>query len=434
MRIIDLIEKKKRKVELSGEELAFIVHGFTNGEIPDYQMASFLMAVWFNGMTDRETTDLTLAMRDSGDVLDLSAIGGKVIDKHSTGGVGDKVSLALLPIVAALGVPVGKMSGRGLGHTGGTIDKLESIPGYQTSISEAQFFDQVQKIGIALIGQTSNLAPADKKMYALRDVIAAVDSMPLIASSIMSKKMAAGADAIVLDVKCGEGGFMKDEASAMELANRMIALGKLAGKDTAAVLTAMDQPLGRAVGNAIEVIEAIDALKGKGPDDFMEVVFALGNLMLQFAGCSDSDEASFAMMKEVIADGRAVSKFKELVSAQGGDGSYVEDTSKFALAPIKKEVRADHDGYVSHIHAESIGHACMVLGGGRAEKDDVIDHGVGIYLQKKIGDAVREGEVLAEVYGADDGKILDALKEVMAAYELSEKEISVPRVIIKTIR
>ncbi len=434
MRIIDIIEKKKRKAELSKEELAFVVNGFTAGEIPDYQMAAFLMAVWFCGMTDRETTDLTIAMRDSGDVLDLSAIGGKVIDKHSTGGVGDKVSLTLLPIVASLGVPVGKMSGRGLGHTGGTIDKLESIPGYRTSIPEEQFFRQVKDIGIALIGQTANLAPADKKMYALRDVIAAVDSMPLIASSIMSKKMAAGADAIVLDVKCGEGGFMKDEASATELAKRMIALGKLAGKETAAVLTAMDEPLGYAVGNAIEVKEAIAALKGEGPSDFMEVVFALGNLMLQFAGISDSDETSEKMIQRVIEDGSALQKMKELVSAQGGDSSFCDDPSRFVLSGQKKSVKASKDGYVSHIHAENIGHACMILGGGRENKEDVIDHGAGIYLHKKIGDRVSTGDVICDAYASPEKDMEPAIAEIMSAYEISAEPVEKTKVIIKTIR
>ena len=349
MRMYDLIEKKKLGMELTTDEIRFMIDGFTDGTIPDYQMSAMTMAICFQGMSKRETVDLTLAMRDSGDVLDLSSIPGVKVDKHSTGGVGDKTSLALTPIIASLGVPVAKMSGRGLGHTGGTIDKLESFPGFTTALPEETFFKNVREIGIALAGQTANLAPADKKLYALRDVTATVDQMSLIASSIMSKKLASGSDAIVLDVKTGNGAFMKKYEDSVALAKEMVSIGTMAGKKTAAVITDMDQPLGNAVGNAIEVIEAVDTLKGEGPR-FNEVVFALGVQMLLFAGRADSCEEAVKLMQDSIDSGAALDKMAEFVRAQGGDASYVYDTSKFpkqifgrSKSSVRR-IRASHSG------------------------------------------------------------------------------------------
>ena len=355
-------------------------------------------------MSKRETVELTLAMRDSGDVLDLSGIHGVKVDKHSTGGVGDKTSLALTPIIAALGVPVAKMSGRGLGHTGGTIDKLECFAGFTTGISEETFVRNVNEIGIAIAGQTANLAPADKKLYALRDVTATVDQMSLIASSIMSKKLASGSDAIVLDVKTGNGAFMKKFEDSAALAEEMVSIGTLAGKKTAAVITDMDQPLGYAVGNSLEVIEALDTLDGKGPQDFKEVVFALGSLMLQLSGRAADEKEACALMEGVIADGSAKKKFAEFIEAQGGDPAPVFDPWLLAVAETKIPVIADKDGYVHRILAEEIGIACMSLGGGRETKESEIDLSVGIVLKKKTGDAVAAGDTLAVIYGNDEGE------------------------------
>lgn len=422
MRMYDLIEKKKLGKELSTEEIRFMIEGFTNGSIPDYQMSAMTMAICFQGMNERETVDLTLAMRDSGDVLDLSKISGVKVDKHSTGGVGDKTSLALTPIVAALGVPVAKMSGRGLGHTGGTIDKLECFPGFTTGISEETFLKNVNEIGIAIAGQTANLAPADKKLYALRDVTATVDQMSLIASSIMSKKLASGSDAIVLDVKTGNGAFMKKYEDSMALAKAMVSIGTMAGKKTAAVITDMDQPLGFAVGNSLEVIEAIETLQGKGPEDFKQVVFALGGLMLQLAGRAANQEEAEQLMQSVIEDGSALAKFAEFVSAQGGDGSYVYDTSRFPKAAYTKDVLAPEDGFVHRILAEEIGIACMTLGGGRETKESEIDLSVGILLHKKNGDAVKKGETLAVIYGNDKEKMENAAGKILPAYEISSEK------------
>ena len=387
MRMYDLIVKKKHGAELTTEEINYMIKGFTDGSIPDYQMSAMTMAICFKGMTKRETVDLTLAMRDSGDVLDLSGIDGIKVDKHSTGGVGDKTSLALTPIIAAIGVPVAKMSGRGLGHTGGTIDKLECFPGFTTEISEETFVKNVNEIKIAIAGQTANLAPADKKLYALRDVTGTVDQMSLIASSIMSKKLAAGSDAIVLDVKTGNGAFMKKLEDSVALAEEMVSIGKLAGKKTAAVITDMDQPLGYAVGNSVEVIEAIETLRGNAPEDFKEVVFALGSFMLQFAGTASDDADARAKMQSVIEDGSALKKLAEFVAAQGGDADYVYHPEKFPKASICKEVLSEEVGYVKRILAEDIGIACMTLGGGRETKESEIDLSVGIILKKKNTDA-----------------------------------------------
>lgn len=421
MRMYDLILKKKQGGELSTDEIRYMIEGFTEGSIPDYQMSAMTMAICFRGMTPRETVDLTLAMRDSGDVLDLSGIKGVKVDKHSTGGVGDKTSLALTPIIAALGVPVAKMSGRGLGHTGGTIDKLECFDGFTTALFEEQFAGNVNTIGIAIAGQTANLAPADKKLYALRDVTATVDQMSLIASSIMSKKLASGSDAIVLDVKTGNGAFMKKLEDSRALAKEMVSIGTMAGKKTVAVITDMDQPLGRAVGNSLEVREAIDTLRGEGPADFKEVVFALGSQMLMLAGRAADEKEARALMEGVIEDGSALDKFAQFVRAQGGDAAPVYDTSLLPVAGKTLEVTAKESGYVHRILAEDIGIACMTLGGGRETKESAIDLSVGIILEKKNGDAVSDGEVLATIYGNDDAKMQAAYEKIAHAYEIAKE-------------
>lgn len=421
MRMYDLILKKKQGGELSTDEIRYMIEGFTEGSIPDYQMSAMTMAICFRGMTPRETVDLTLAMRNSGDVLDLSGIKGVKVDKHSTGGVGDKTSLALTPIIAALGVPVAKMSGRGLGHTGGTIDKLECFDGFTTALSEEQFAGNVNTIGIAIAGQTANLAPADKKLYALRDVTATVDQMSLIASSIMSKKLASGSDAIVLDVKTGNGAFMKKLEDSRALAKEMVSIGTMAGKKTVAVITDMDQPLGRAVGNSLEVREAIDTLRGEGPADFKEVVFALGSQMLMLAGRAADEKEARALMEGVIEDGSALDKFAQFVRAQGGDAAPVYDTSLLPVAGKTLEVTAKESGYVHRILAEDIGIACMTLGGGRETKESAIDLSVGIILEKKNGNAVSAGEVLATIYGNDDAKMQAAYEKIAHAYEIAKE-------------
>ena len=417
MRMYDLILKKKQGGELSTDEIRYMIEGFTEGSIPDYQMSAMTMAICFRGMTPRETVDLTLAMRDSGDVLDLSGIKWVKVDKHSTGGVGDKTSLALTPIIAALGVPVAKMSGRGLGHTGGTIDKLECFDGFTTALSEEQFAGNVNTIGIAIAGQTANLAPADKKLYALRDVTATVDQMSLIASSIMSKKLASGSDAIVLDVKTGNGAFMKKLEDSRALAKEMVSIGTMAGKKTVAVITDMDQPLGRAVGNSLEVREAIDTLRGEGPADFKEV----GSQMLMLAGRAADEKEARALMEGVIEDGSALDKFAQFVRAQGGDAAPVYDTSLLPVAGKTLEVTAKESGYVHRILAEDIGIACMTLGGGRETKESAIDLSVGIILEKKNGDAVSDGEVLATIYGNDDAKMQAAYEKIAHAYEIAKE-------------
>ncbi len=433
MRMYDLIVKKKHGEALTTEEIRSMVKGFTDGEIPDYQMAAMMMAVCFRGMNEAETLDLTLAMRDSGEVIDLAAIKGVKVDKHSTGGVGDKTSLALAPIMAALGVPVAKMSGRGLGHTGGTIDKLESFPGFTAELAKDAFVCNVNEIGMAIAAQTADLAPADKKLYALRDVTGTVDEISLIASSIMSKKLACGADAIVLDVKTGNGAFMKSVEDARKLARTMVSIGQLAGKHTAAVITDMDQPLGYAVGNSLEVIEAIETLTGNGPKDFKEVVFALGTLMLQAAGKARDEADARAQMERVIADGSAQKKLAAFVAAQGGDFAPVFNTDLFPKAGIKRNVPARQSGYVHRILAEQIGSACMALGGGRETKVSEIDLAVGIILQKKNADEVRRGETLAVIYGNDEEKVEAASKIVQAAYEIGQQPIKQRPVVIEYI-
>lgn len=420
MRMYDIIQHKRDNKELSCEEIQFFVEKYTAGNIPDYQAAALAMAIFFNGMTPEETAALTLAMAHSGDVMDLSPIKGIKVDKHSTGGVGDKTSLVLGPMVAALGVPVAKMSGRGLGHTGGTIDKLESFPGFQTGIPEQEFFDNVNRIGIAIAGQTGNLAPADKKLYALRDVTATVESIPLIASSIMSKKIAAGADVIVLDVKVGSGAFMKDEESAVKLADTMVRIGDAVGKKTMAVVSDMDEPLGFAIGNALEVKEAIDTLAGNGPQDLYELCLELGSHMVAGAGRAQNCAEAKEMLAGTIKDGSALKKLAELVEAQGGNPEAVYDTGLLPKASIEYEYRADTEGYVSRIVCDIVGTSAMVLGGGRENKDSVIDLSVGIVLEAKKGAYVHKGDVLARFYANDENKLSDAVKRFADAYVIED--------------
>ncbi|MED4312038.1 pyrimidine-nucleoside phosphorylase [Heyndrickxia coagulans] len=398
MRMIDIIEKKRNGKELATEEINFFVKGYTEGTIPDYQASALAMAIYFQDMSDREIADLTMAMVHSGETLDLSAIHGIKVDKHSTGGVGDTTTLVLAPLVAALGVPVAKMSGRGLGHTGGTIDKLESIQGFHVEITIDQFIDLVNREKVAIIGQTADLAPADKKLYALRDVTATVDSIPLIASSIMSKKIAAGADAIVLDVTTGAGAFMKNEEDAIRLAETMVRIGNHVGRKTMAVISDMSQPLGYAIGNALEVKEAIDTLKGEGPDDLTELVLALGSQMVVLAGKATTLEEARNMLKEAIASGAGLAKFKKFVANQGGDPSVIDHPEKLPQAKYAIDLPAITSGYVSKMVADQIGVAAMMLGAGRATKEDKIDFAVGIVLRKKVGDRVEAGEPLATIY------------------------------------
>lgn len=410
MRMYDLITKKRNGGVLSPEEIAYMVEGYTKGDIPDYQMSAMMMAIYFQGMTKEETLQLTLSMAHSGDMLDLSGIAGVKVDKHSTGGVGDKTSLALTPMVAACGCKVAKMSGRGLGHTGGTIDKLESIPGFHTDIPIEIFEKNVNEIGIAIMGQTKDLAPADKKLYALRDVTATVDQISLIASSIMSKKLACGADAIVLDVKTGSGAFMKSREDAFALAEEMVKIGKNAGRRTIAVISDMDQPLGRAVGNALEVKEAIATLRGEGPEDFRELCMVLGSRMLLAGGKAESVEQARQMLSDVIADGSALRKLAQFVEAQGGDPAAVTNPELLPKASMVVPVCADRDGYVGKIACEDIGICSLLLGGGRETKESKIDLSVGILLEKKKGDAVKKGEVLGYLH-ANDKQRLEAAKE-----------------------
>lgn len=433
MRMYDLIAKKKEGNALSTEEIRYMVLEYTKGNIPDYQMSAMTMAICFQGLNKQETLDLTLAMRDSGDCLDLSEIHGLKADKHSTGGVGDKTSLVLAPVIAALGIPMAKMSGRGLGHTGGTIDKLECFPGFTTELSEERFIANVNRIKIAIAGQTANLAPADKKLYALRDVTAAVDQMSLIASSIMSKKLASGSDIIVLDVKTGSGAFMKELPDAKKLAETMVTIAAMAGKRAAAVITDMDQPLGNAVGNSIEVIEAIESLSGKGPKDLMEVVYALGSRILVLAEAAGNDEEAVRMMQECILSGAAKEKLAEFVEAQGGDASYVWDTGKFKKADYTMEVAAAEEGCIQKINAEAVGTACMMLGGGRETKESPIDLSVGIYLKKKTGDSVKKGETIALVCANDEKKGEKAAASVGQAYRIGKEEVKPARMIKEVI-
>lgn len=429
MRMYDLIMKKRNGNALSDEEIDFMVQGYTKGEIPDYQMSAMTMAIYFQGMNEQETLALTMSMAHSGDMLDLSDIKGIKVDKHSTGGVGDKTSLALTPMVAAIGVPVAKMSGRGLGHTGGTIDKLESFTGFSTAISEEQFKDNVNRIGIAIMGQTADLAPADKKLYALRDVTATVDNMSLIASSIMSKKLAAGADAIVLDVKTGSGAFMKAEDDAFGLAEEMVKIGNGAGRKTSAVISDMDQPLGFAVGNALEVREAIDTLRGKGPEDFVELCLTLGSYMVVAAQKAENVEEARKMLEKVIEDGSALDKLAEFIAAQGGDKELVYHPENLPTASIIEEISSPMEGYIEHIECDEIGVCSLILGGGRETKESEIDLSVGLVLHKKVGDYVGAGEALATIHANDPEKLRSAKERFLKAYSFSKAPVEKKKLI-----
>ncbi|NMD70249.1 pyrimidine-nucleoside phosphorylase [Bacillus sp. DNRA2] len=433
MRMVDLIEKKRDGFELSNEEIQFIIEGYTKGTIPDYQMSAMTMAIFFQGMTDTERANLTMAMVESGDQIDLSAIDGIKVDKHSTGGVGDTTTLVLGPLVAALGVPVAKMSGRGLGHTGGTIDKLEAVRGFHVEIDNEQFIELVNQNQLAVIGQSGNLTPADKKLYALRDVTATVNSIPLIASSIMSKKIAAGADAIVLDVKTGAGAFMKTQEEARELAHAMVRIGNNVGRKTMAIISDMSQPLGYAIGNALEVKEAIETLRGEGPEDLTELCLTLGSYMVYLAEKAATLEEAREKLIGVIQDGAALSKFKQFLESQGGDGSVVDDPTKLPQAAYKFELPAKESGYVAEIVADAVGTAAMLLGAGRATKESQIDLAVGLVLRKKIGDKVAQGESLVTIYSNTEN--VEAVKEKL--YEnikLSSEAVHAPTLIYEQIK
>ena len=419
MRMVDLIEKKRDGKELSTAEINFMIEGYTKNEIPDYQVSAMAMAIFFKDMTDRERADLTMAMANSGDTIDLSGIEGIKVDKHSTGGVGDTTTLVLAPLVAALDIPVAKMSGRGLGHTGGTIDKLEAIKGFHVEIDKQEFINLVNKHKIAVIGQTGNITPADKKLYALRDVTGTVNSIPLIASSIMSKKIAAGSDAIVLDVKIGSGAFMKTIEDARALAHAMVSIGNNVGRKTMAVISDMSQPLGFAIGNALEVKEAIDTLQGKGPKDLEELCLALGRQMVFLAGKAASLEEAEEMLKEVIRNGKALAKFKEFLTNQGGDASVVDHPENLPQAAYKIEVPAKETGIVSEIVADAIGTAAMLLGAGRATKESTIDLAVGLMLNKKIGDKVTVGESLITIH-ANRANVDDVLQKIYESIRITD--------------
>ncbi len=433
MNILNIIEKKRDKEELSKEEIEYFIKGYTNGEIADYQAAALVMAIYLNGMTKQETTNLTIAMANSGEKLDLSILNEIIVDKHSTGGVGDKVSLILLPLVASLGIPVAKMSGRGLGFTGGTVDKLESIPGYITGIDINNFVKNVEKIGISMISQTLNLAPADKKIYSLRDSISCVESIPLIASSIMSKKIASGAQKIVLDVTCGSGAFMKSKESAEELAKEMIEIGELANRETVCILTNMDEPLGYAVGNSLEVIEAIDFLKGNMPEDLKEVVLELGAYMIKLAGKGENISENKIKMIENIKNGKGYEKFLQLIENQGGDISYIKDVNKFPKAKYVEKLYSIKSGYIKNMDAKRIGEIVCELGAGRVRKEDGIDNSVGIILNKKVSDNVKEGEELVTIYANSEEKLVKAKKDLLNVIHVTEEKISKPKMILEIV-
>ncbi len=432
MRMYDIITKKKHGKELTDEEIREFVVGFTAGEIPDYQATALLMAIYFKGMSDRETTTLTMAMAESGDTLDLSAFGELTVDKHSTGGVGDKTTLIVAPIAASLGCKVAKMSGRGLGHTGGTVDKLESFPGYDTSLSPEQFFAQVEKVGISVVGQSGNFAPADKLLYALRDVTATVDSVPLITSSIMSKKLAAGSHSIVLDVKCGSGGFMKTPEDAEVLAEGMVRIGKRCGRNIAALITNMDNPLGIAIGNSLEVMEAIEVLQGGGPEDLRLVCTELAVAMVRLSLNMSEDDARLAVA-EAISSGKALNTLKVWITAQGGDASYVEDKSKFRKSTITYDVRATESGFISSVNAEQVGIASVMLGAGRASKADSIDHAAGILLYAKPGAKVERGDKLATLCTDKEDALSDAEAAVLGAIKFAKDRPEPKPLVYKTV-
>ena len=420
MNVYEIIDKKKRGLELNQTEIEYLINGYVNNEIPDYQISAWLMAVYFQGMTDRELLALTNCMTKSGEIVDLSSIMGVKVDKHSTGGVGDKVTLVVAPIVAACGGKVAKMSGRGLGFTGGTIDKLEAIPGLKTTLAEEDFFNMVNEIGLAVMGQSADIAPVDKKLYALRDVTATVDSIPLIASSIMSKKLAAGSDKIVLDVTVGSGAFMKDKENAVQLAEKMVAIGNGAGKKTVAILTNMDVPLGKMVGNNLEVVEAIETLKGRGPEDLIAVVVEIASTMLYLAQIGTKEEC-MKKVKRVIADGSALEKLKLMVERQGGDGSYIENPDQFEKAIYQHEIIANNSGYIGTMNTEECGKAAVLLGAGREVKDDPIDMTAGIKFNKKTGDAVKQGDIVAIAYSSSKEKLQQGVQKISDIYDIVDK-------------
>ena len=426
MRMYDIIKNKRDNKELTKEEIEFFVKGYTDGSIPDYQASALAMAIFFNGMTEKETATLTLAMAESGDMVDLSQFGDKTVDKHSTGGVGDKTTLIVAPIVASLDCIIAKMSGRGLGHTGGTVDKLESIEGFNTSLSPEEFFTQVKNTNIAVIGQTGNLTPADKKLYALRDVTATVDSIPLIASSIMSKKLAAGSHTIVLDVKCGSGAFMKTPEDAKALAEEMVKIGKNNGRNMAAIITDMNTPLGKNIGNSLEVIEAIEILKGSGAEDLKYVACALATEIVSLSKNISPEEAE-TLVKIAISSGEAFRKLKEWIVAQGGNGEWIENPEKFPKAQYKEAIIAENDCYISYMNAEEIGISSVILGAGREKKDDIIDMSAGIILNTKTGDIIKKGDVIATLYTNNESTIKSAKDKFLSAVEFSDKKpIDIP--------
>lgn len=431
MNILDIISKKRDQKELTKEEIEYFIENYTNGNIADYQAAALVMAIYLNGMTKEETTYLTIAMANSGDVLDLSEL-GIVVDKHSTGGVGDKITLILMPIMAALGVVVAKMSGRGLGFTGGTADKLESIPGYRTNISEEEFRNNVKEIGISLITQTANLAPADKKLYALRDTISCTDSIPLIASSIMSKKIAAGANKVVLDVTCGSGAFMKNKEEAVKLSKVMKQIGELAGKETICIITNMNEPLGNAVGNSLEMIETINSLKGNMPEDVKEVVLELGSYILKLAGKGEDIEKNKIEIENCVNSGKAYKKFIELIQRQGGDISYCENTEKFEKARYQESIIFE-EGYISKIDAEKIGKIACNLGAGRIKKEDKIDMSAGIIVNKKVGDYIKKEDIVSTLYSNSKEKIEEAREMIKQAITITDKKVEKEKMILEII-
>lgn len=432
MRMFDIIAKKRDGKVLTSEEIEFFVNGYVNGDIPDYQISALLMAIYLNGMNVDETTTLTMLMARSGEVIDLSSIPGIKVDKHSTGGVGDKTTFIISPIVASCGVPVAKMSGRGLGHTGGTIDKMESIPGMKTNIDREEFFDIVRNVGACVIGQSGNIVPADKKLYALRDVTATIESIPLIASSIMSKKLAAGSDAILLDVKTGSGAFMKTTDEAIELAKAMVVIGEKVGRKTIALITDMDRPLGKSIGNALEMKEVCDTLKGKGPKDLTELCLTLATNMLYLAGKGSLDDC-YDLAKDALESGKAFEKLKEMVKAQGGDVSVIEDNSKFESSKVAKGLAAAQEGYIYSMDTEKCGVASMILGAGREKKEDTIDYSAGVIIHKKIGDYVKRGDLIASLYSSSEEKCINSSRLLGEAIKISSAEPVVKPIVLARV-
>lgn len=433
MNIQEIIAKKRDKKELTKEEIHYFIKEYVAGNITDYQAAALVMAIYLNGMTKEETTNLTIEMAHSGEILDLSVFGKTVVDKHSTGGVGDKITIVLMPIIASLGIPVAKMSGRGLGFTGGTVDKLESIPGYKTNVKIEEFIENVKKVGISVIGQTANLAPADKKLYALRDSIACVDNKPLIASSIMSKKIAAGAEKIVLDVTVGSGAFMKTKEDAVAISKMMKDIGELANRETICVLTNMDEPVGKAVGNTLEIIETIKCLHGDMPEDIKEIILGIGAQIIKLAGEGENLEENKAKILENISNGKAYNKFLELVENQGGDISYIENPSKFEKAKYIIPVCSNKTGYIEKLDAEKVGVTSVHLGAGRVKKEDGIDYAVGIWLEKKIGDQIKDGDILAYVHANDEEKGKQAVEDLKQAYNIVQNPVQMEKYILDII-